>query len=357
MERYLSSGNFGNTYIVQNTTFGDQLVMKEFYLRGYCYRTQDGHTVSITSSVKPESVELHREKFKKEAHRLRSLTSSHVVHVHDLFEENDTVYYVMDFVQGKSLADYMEQQHKPLTEPQVLFILGQLLDALDDVHSKSIWHLDLKPDNIMMDGNGRVTIIDFGASKQMGQRGSYSGTTSVLCYTPGFAALEQVSQDLDHVGPWTDIYALGATLYNLLTNQMPALQPVSAYTFPATISPQTRQLLGWMLQLERQNRPQSIAEIRKFMSGQANAAPVAPKAQPTPATPTPPKAQATPATPTPPRVQAAGGEDKFLKVLNGFGRFFTKFGKGFVRFFTKFGKGFVRFFVKFGKGVGRLFKK
>ncbi len=263
--RYLSSGNFGNTYIVENTGMQVRFAMKEFFLRNICYRT-GGVGISVSPAVDPEKIEIQREKFKKEAQRLYGLKSSHLVHVHDMFEENSTVYYVMDFVKGESLSDYMSRQGHPLTEEQTLYILDQLLDGLEEVHSKQIWHLDLKPDNVMIDREGNVVIIDFGASKQVGQSGRYTGTSNILCYTPGYAPTEQVNQNMDAIGPWTDIYALGATLYNLLTGIDPVTVSPSTLQFPQGVSRKTQQLIRAMMEPERSRRPQSIAAIRQLLS-------------------------------------------------------------------------------------------
>jgi len=267
VDRYLSSGNFGNTYIVTDMASGVHLAMKEFYLRGYCYRT-NMRQVTMSPAVSPERINQHRDKFKKEAFRMKELKGDHVVHIYDLFDENNTSYYVMDYVQGESLASYMEHTGKPLTEEQTLYILDQLLDGLEEVHKEKIWHLDLKPDNIMIDRNGKVVIIDFGASKQLGDSGKYTGTTGVLCYTPGYAPIEQMSQDMASIGPWTDIYALGATLYNLLTNITPTMQGPDTLRYPIPVSKKTRDLISWMMSMERTKRPQSIAAIRGFLNFQ-----------------------------------------------------------------------------------------
>ena len=270
VERYLSSGNFGNTYIVENTGMQVQFAMKEFYLRNICYRTGGSHAVSVSPAVDPTRVDIQREKFKKEARRLYGLTSKHLVHVNDMFEENGTIYYVMDFVKGESLANYMERNNQPLTEEQTLYILQQLMDGLDEIHSKQIWHLDLKPDNMMIDKNGNVVIIDFGASKQVGQSGGYTGTSSILCYTPGYAPLEQVNQNMEAIGPWTDIYALGATLYNLLTRIDPTTVNPSMLQFPQNVSKKTQQIVRHMMKTDMKERPQSIDELRQLVDAPAD---------------------------------------------------------------------------------------
>ena len=263
--RYLSSGNFGNTYIVENTGMQVEFAMKEFFLRNICYRT-GGAGMSVSPAVSPEKVAVQREKFKKEARRLYGLSSKHLVHVNDMFEENGTVYYVMDFVKGESLSSYMRRTGQPLSEEQALFVFGQLLDGLEEVHSKQIWHLDLKPENLMIDKDGNVVIIDFGASKQVGQSGKYTGTSNILCYTPGYAPTEQVNQNMDAIGPWTDIYALGATLYNLVTGIDPSTVNPAAPVFPKTVSARLQQLVRRLMNIDMKQRPQNIAEVRALLA-------------------------------------------------------------------------------------------
>lgn len=271
VDRYLGSGNFGNTYMVSTPRLNRPLAMKEFFLSGFCFRGRDSRTLTLSPTANPQTFAIQREKFKKEALRLHGLQSQHVVHVHDMFEENATVYYIMDFVWGESLADMLERTKTPLPEDRALSIMMQILDALEDIHNKQIWHLDLKPDNVMLEHEtGRAVVIDFGASKQLGQQGRYTGTTGVLCYTPGFAPMEQVSQDLNSVGPWTDIYALGATIYNILTNEAPPsftlLQEKAAVKFPSSVSKATRNLILWMMRPNRSERPQSVAAVRGYIA-------------------------------------------------------------------------------------------
>ncbi|MCR5680582.1 MAG: serine/threonine protein kinase [Prevotella sp.] len=265
VERYLSSGGFGNTYVVRNTTFGDLAAMKEFFMRGINEREEGSTQISVSNTTNGQLFDAQREKFKKEARRLRSLQSPYLVKVHDLFEENGTAYYVMDFVDGESLSERLKRTGKPLAEAEVRSILSQVLSALAEVHRQQIWHLDMKPGNIMIDRQGQVKIIDFGASKQLSASGSYATTTTSMCYTPGFAPAEQIDQDIDRIGPWTDLYALGATAYNLLTGLTPPtlseLQEPDAFHFPVGVSNDMRQLVVWMMNPGRSRRPQSVEEV------------------------------------------------------------------------------------------------
>ena len=118
---------------------------------------------------------------------MRKLNNKHIVRVYDLFEENDTAYYVMDFINGESLSSRLKKNGSPFSEKDVLKILDQILDALEEVHKLNIWHLDLKPGNILINNEGNAVLIDFGASKQMSSSEGYETTTTSMCYTPGYA--------------------------------------------------------------------------------------------------------------------------------------------------------------------------
>jgi serine/threonine protein kinase len=269
VERCLASGGFGNTYVVQNTVFGELMAMKEFFMRGVSERN-DHSTVSVSNATNQASFDGQREKFRKEALRLRKLHNEHIVQVHDLFDENGTSYYVMDYIDGESLAQRLERTGKPLSEAEALKLMEQVLDALEVTHAQRIWHLDLKPGNIMVDSNGIVKLIDFGASKQMSANDGYTTTTTALCYTPGYAPLEQIDQKMELIGPWTDLYALGGTLYNLLTRHQPPmgseLHEKYAFVYPEGISQRTRELISWMMSPHRTARPQSVAQVRQFLA-------------------------------------------------------------------------------------------
>jgi len=276
VERYLSSGGFGNTYVVRNVEFDEVFAMKEFFMKGVNERDKGDSThISVSNPTNTEQFEQQREKFKKEARRLRNLHNKHLVQVHDLFEENGTAYYVMDFVEGESLSALLKRTGQPLLERDALRILSEVLDGLEEVHKQKIWHLDLKPGNIMLDKKGNAILIDFGASKQLTSSG-YATSTVSMCYTPGYAPSEQVDQNIERIGPWTDLYALGATLYNILTrNNPPAISDLTeanAFRYPASVSSNTRKLIEWMMNPSRQRRPQSIDSVRNYLSKMPEAA-------------------------------------------------------------------------------------
>ncbi len=273
IERVLGQGGFGNTYVGVNTVFNERVAIKEFFMRGVSLREGDQVTVSVSVPENKESFLQQKEKFKKEALRIRQLKNDHIVAVHDLFEENGTAYYVMDYVDGQNLADRLKITGKPIKEQDVRYILPQILDALKAVHDAGMWHLDLKPANIMLEKGGIIKLIDFGASKQLNVQKGGATTSTAISYTNGYAPREQMEQNYDKFGPWTDIYALGATLYNLLTNKRPPL-PTDidddmsedkhlALPFPEGVSDGMKYIVLWMMKTNRLQRPQSIDAIIK----------------------------------------------------------------------------------------------
>lgn len=290
IDSYLSSGGFGNTYVATNIEFEERVAIKEFFMKGVTQRDDNQTTVSVSNTENHNSFLEQREKFKKEARRIRQLNNPHIVRVHDLFEENGTAYYVMDYVDGENLSDRLKRTGKPMTEDEVNQILPQILDALKSIHDAGIWHLDLKPANIMVDKNGQVKLIDFGASKQLNAQKGGATASTAISYTNGYAPREQMEQNYDKFGPWTDIYALGATLYNLLTNKRPPLptdidDDISedkhvALPFPESVDG-LRFLVLQMMKTNRLQRPQNIDAIIAAEASKTVKPKQAPKQQPT----------------------------------------------------------------------------
>ena len=274
IEEQLRSGGFGNTYKVKRLTFDEIYAMKEFFMKGVNLRIDDNVTVSVPDNK--STFESQKIKFKKEALRLRKIKNEHIVYVEDFFEENGTAYYVMEYIDGESLSEIISRRNTPMPEEQVQDILEQLLDALQTIHSATphLYHLDIKPSNIMYDRQGKVRLIDFGASKQISVEEGAHLTLSTMCYTPEYSPTEQKEQSEAMIGPWTDFYALGGTLYKLLTQQLPPSnttlinQGEKAFVYPTTVSDKMRQLIAWMMKPQLSSRPQSVYEIKQYLNGQ-----------------------------------------------------------------------------------------
>lgn len=281
IESYLASGGFGNTYIAKNIEFDETYAIKEFFVKGVCQRDGNSTTISVSNAENTNSFEQQREKFKKEARRLRSLSNSHIVKVYDLFEENGTAYYVMDYVDGENLSARLKRTNAPLEESEVRNYLNQILDGLEAIHNEGMFHLDIKPANIMVDSHDVVKLIDFGASKQQSTVGGATMSTGIS-YTNGYAPSEQMAQSYDKFGPWTDFYALGATMYKLLTNQdPPSVSDLSedetedkhlALPMP-NVSEEMKKLVVWMMQVNRLKRPKNVGEIRRILQQSSAATP------------------------------------------------------------------------------------
>ena len=281
IESYLASGGFGNTYLTKNIEFDETYAIKEFFVKGVCQRDGNSTTISVSNAENTNSFEQQREKFKKEARRLRSLSNPHIVKVYDLFEENGTAYYVMDYVDGENLSARLKRTNAPLAESEVRNYLNQILDGLEAIHNEGMFHLDIKPANIMVDSHNVVKLIDFGASKQQSTVGGATMSTGIS-YTNGYAPSEQMAQSYDKFGPWTDFYALGATVYKLLTNQdPPSVSDLSedetedkhlALPMP-NVSEEMKKLVVWMMQVNRLKRPKNVGEIRRILQQSSAATP------------------------------------------------------------------------------------
>lgn len=280
VDGYLASGGFGNAYVATNIEFNERYAIKEFFWHGVSQRDNNSITISVSNSENQEAFTAGLNKFKKEARRLRKLSNKHIVHVYDLFEENGTAYYVMDYIDGESLKVKMERLGHPLSESEVMNVFDQVLDALTTAHGAGILHLDIKPSNIMVNKQGNATLIDFGASKQQSLSGGATASTAIS-RTPGYAPREQMEENPDKFGPWTDFYALGATLYNLLTGKKPPLSSDIdddetsdkhvALPMPSSVSNKTKSLVLWLMNTNRKRRPQSVDQIRNYLG--ENAAP------------------------------------------------------------------------------------
>lgn len=273
IDSYLSSGGFGNTYVATNVEFNERYAIKEFFMKGVTQRDSNQTTVSVSNTENRNAFAEQKEKFKKEARRLRQLKSPHIVSVHDLFEENGTAYYVMDFIDGENLNERLKRTGKSMAEAEVSQILPQILDALQTVHDAGMWHLDLKPANIMVDKKGNVKLIDFGASKQLNAQKGGATTSTAISYTNGYAPREQMEQNYDKFGPWTDLYALGATLYNLLTNKRPPLptdidddmSEDKHLSLPMpNVSDKMKHLVLCLMKTNRMQRPKDIHAVKEL---------------------------------------------------------------------------------------------
>ena len=229
IEKIIGQGGFGITYkaIMKETVTGSlgnmevdvPVAIKEFFMKDTCEREEGTGKITVPSQGSRALVELYRKKFVKEAKNLAQMNHPHIVKVVDVFEENDTVYYVMQYLSGGSLTDYVKQ-HGALDEAIAIKYIQQIGSALEYMHQRHICHYDVKSSNILLDDKGGAMLIDFGISKGYTEEGHQTSSTPVGI-SAGYAPLEQYQQSLQDFSPATDVYGLAATLFYLLTGKNP----------------------------------------------------------------------------------------------------------------------------------------
>ena len=274
IERVLGQGGYGITYEGLQTGLNRRVAIKEFFLKEYCER--EGQTSHVTSgtTTASEIVGKCREKFIKEAQMIASFDRApHIVRIYDIFEENGTAYYVMEYVEGGSLTSLVEKSG-PLPVSRAINLINQTGQALSYLHSRQTMHLDVKPANLLLrredDGSDNVVLIDFGISKHYDAQG-HATTTSFVTYSRGFASLEQYREGgVQEFSPTSDIYSLGATLYFLLTGQTPPdamLLVEDPLERPSTINPDLWQIISRAMSTSRRKRYQTVDEMMQALKG------------------------------------------------------------------------------------------
>jgi serine/threonine protein kinase len=289
--RVLGRGAFGVTYLVSDETLGGQLAIKEYLPDAVASRSADLHVRALSPS-RQEEFEQGLQRFLQEARTLRQLSTpaGHpaIVAVRDYVEAFGTAYTVMDYCIGEDLEAILRRR-KYLDEGSLVQLVGPLLEGLEHVHAAGIIHRDIKPSNILVRPDGSPVLLDFGAARQTVHAPS-QGVTVVL--TPGYAPIEQYS-GWSQLGPWTDIYAMGATLYQAISGQPPPMSvsrlPVDPLV-PASVAGKGRYTPGFLnavdaaLAVPMEQRPQDVRAWRRMLgltSGE-EPCPVHPRGRETP---------------------------------------------------------------------------
>ena len=214
--RVLGQGGFGITYIAQDYISKELVAIKEFFPEAMATRTQT--TVSAFSGQHTEGFDYGKRCFLEEAKTLAEFIGNpNIVRVYSFFEENNTAYFVMEYVEGTSLKSYLKNNNGKISVDEAKKILFPVMDALSVVHSKGIIHRDISPDNIFITPCGEVKLIDFGAARY--SIGDKSRSLDVVL-KHGYAPKEQYTRR-GRQGPYTDVYALGATFYRAITGKVP----------------------------------------------------------------------------------------------------------------------------------------
>ena len=220
----LGQGGFGIAYRAHHQSLKKDVCIKEFFYSDLCERSQNSLDVTIItkSAEKLNLVNSFKKKFTKEAQRLAKFQHPNIVQVMDTFEENNTAYFVMEYLMGGSLEDLLSKEGS-LSEQKTKELILPLIDALDAIHKTDLLHLDIKPANIMLRNNQTPVLIDFGISKYAEKK---SGTENTFTNTPvgiskGYAPLEQYGGSISDFSEATDIYSFCATMYKIVTGQTP----------------------------------------------------------------------------------------------------------------------------------------
>ncbi|MDF2614669.1 MAG: serine/threonine protein kinase [Clostridia bacterium] len=218
IERVLGQGGFGITYLAADLNLEIKVAIKEYYPEGMVTRSHASTKLSVYAGEKKEYFEYGAERFLEEAKILARFQSNpNIVGVRTFFKENNTAYFVMDYIEGISFKQYLKLMGGKILYTDALALLIPIMDALVHVHKSGLLHRDISPDNIYLTNNRESKLLDFGAARYT--LGEHSKSLSVIL-KPGYAPEEQY-RSKGRQGPWTDIYALGATLYVAITGQVP----------------------------------------------------------------------------------------------------------------------------------------
>ena len=274
IRRKIGAGGFGITYEAEQVNLGLRVCIKEYFISGKCIRDTRNKTV-VCIGIDANTFEKYRQAFEKEARTLASLHHANIVAVIDIFNENGTSYMTMPFLEGISLQTHVERVGR-LSYEEAYNYIAQICSAVDYLHKRHILHRDIKPDNIILTADYKAILIDFGSAREFANDKTQFQTVMV---THGYAPPEQYTAN-SRKGAYTDIYALGATLYFALTGQTPisaAARATEELPEPINLYPdiprKANRTIWKAMQIRPENRHQSIGE---FMDDLCNIQPSVP---------------------------------------------------------------------------------
>ena len=270
IERPLANGGFSSVYLARQLHDQTQVVIKEYLPRKLAYRSWDNQITPHSEETKKKFSQ-GRRLFIEEAKMLATLKHPNIVEVVNFFRANTTVYMVMTYDYGKNLNWFMKNKPDKLTAEFLYFLCHKLLDALEAIHNHGFLHLDIKPENILIRPGGNPLVLDFGAARPYPMPPNWKKPGKVR--TPGYSPLEQF-QAHGSIGPWSDLYALGATLRACIDRKAPpsVTDRVNKDLLkPALNRFQTNYPKGFLkavdqaMKLAPEERPQTVADFRKLL--------------------------------------------------------------------------------------------
>jgi serine/threonine protein kinase len=272
IDRVLGHGGFGITYQATDLSLDRKVAVKEFFPKDYCDRDVTTSHVTLGTKGSEEFVNKMKAKFLKEARNIAKFDYSGIIRIYAAFEENNTAYYVMEYIDGGSLSERVKRDG-PLPAAKAVEYITKVGHALEYVHERKINHLDVKPANIMVRRNDDEPIlIDFGLSKQYDSEGNQTSTTPTGI-SHGFAPFEQYQTGgVKEFSPQTDIYSLGATLYYLLSGVVPPQAPLlvdDALTFPKSVPANLVTPISKAMSVSRKHRYSTVDLFLKDLTGES----------------------------------------------------------------------------------------
>ncbi len=262
----LGRGGFGITYLAEQVMAKRKVCIKEFFPKDYYKRDGDTSALILSSDGFAETMDKYKAKFIKEAQTIAALEHTNITHIFDVFEENGTAYYVMEYIEGESLSDIVKRRGA-LAEAKAVAYIRQVAAALEYIHHRQIMHLDVKPGNIMVRrDDDRAILIDFGLSKHYDDKSGEATSTTPVGVSHGFAPMEQYQQGgVKEFSPETDIYSLAASLYYLATGDIPPqaanIADEGLPELPSHLSSGVRNAIERSMETQRKRRPHSMAEF------------------------------------------------------------------------------------------------
>ena len=268
IEKVLGQGGFGITYLAEQSGLDRKVAVKEFFMKEHCNRDGEASFVSVPSEGSKDLVETFRQKFIKEAKTIAAMENHHIIRIIEVFEENGTAYYVMEYLSGGSLSDRIPSGGLP--ESEAVGYIRQVAEALAYIHQHNILHLDVKPSNILFRKEDEAVLIDFGISKHYDDEGGSQTSSTPVCVSEGYAPTEQYEHEgVSSFFASTDIYSLGATLYCLLSGHRPPKASIvlndGLPPLPSSVSASTRVAVETAMSPKRKDRPQSVGEFLKLL--------------------------------------------------------------------------------------------
>ncbi len=270
IERVLGQGGFGITYLATDINLQRQVAIKEFFPKDYCEREDTTSHVTLGTRNTAEFVNRLKAKFLKEARNIAKLNHPGIIRIYSAFEENNTAYYVMEYIEGGSLSALVKRGG-PLSPARAMRYIDEVGEALEYVHRLKINHLDIKPANIMLrESDDTPVLIDFGLSKQYDSEGNQTSTTPTGI-SHGYAPMEQYNDGgVKEFSPQTDVYSLAATLYYMLSGVTPPQATRlndEELTFPDLVPASMIGPISKAMSPGRRNRHESVG---KFLSDLKN---------------------------------------------------------------------------------------